>query len=264
MCLIGIAWQAHPDFPLIVAANRDEFHARPTAASGWWPDAPDLLAGRDQRSGGSWMGITRGGRFAALTNFREPEAVMKSAGSRGGLVADFLTGCDSPESYVTSVQNKALSYAGFNLLVATRDALWYLGNRTDQPQRLAPGIYGLSNALLDDPWPKSIALKMALGAALRGGDREEPIGSTIPGLSSALFHALADTRPAADAELPHTGVPIERERFLSAIKIVSPSYGTRTATVLCIARDGSVYWEERGFDAFGAVTQTVRERFILS
>lgn len=263
MCLIGIAWKMHPDFPLIAAANRDEYHARPTAPSAWWRDARQVLAGRDLQSGGTWMGITCSGRFAALTNVRDPAGQLQEAPTRGALVADFLCGTAAPAANATRLATQTGHYNGFNLLTGTAEALWYTGNRGATPHALAPGIYGLSNALLDTPWPKVTALKSALAAALGGMMAKEPLQSRVSGLMPLLFQALGDARPAPDALLPHTGVPLERERALSSALIVAPGYGTRASTVLCMTRDGSVTWEERSLTPDGAVAHTVREQFNL-
>lgn len=268
MCLIALAWKAHPDFPLIVAANRDEFHARPTAPSAWWGDAPQLFAGRDLQSGGTWMGVTRTGRFCALTNVRDPGEMRSNAPSRGTLVTDFLTAADDPassepETHLVRLAATAAQYNGFNLLAATRDQLWYAGNRGAAATALAPGIYGLSNALLDTPWPKTVGLKLALGAALGKVNTEDPLQSRVSGLMLLLFQALGNTQITPDAGLPQTGVPLERERVLSPAMIVSPIYGTRASTVLCIARDDNVFWEERSLNLQGEIAHTEREQFTL-
>ena len=264
MCLIGIAWKAHPDFALIVAANRDEFHARPTAPSAWWRDAPHLLAGRDLQSGGAWMGITRAGRFAALTNVRDPGGQPAEAPTRGALVADFLCGDAAPASYAARLSAHASHYNGFNLLAGTPEQLWYGGNRGAASQALPAGIYGLSNALLDTPWPKVTALKTALGAALDGMAAQGPLQSRVSGLLPALFLALSNAQPAPDVLLPRTGVPLERERALSAALVIAPVYGTRASTVLCVAHDGTAVWEERSITPDGRVAHTVREQFQLA
>jgi uncharacterized protein with NRDE domain len=167
MCLILIAWQAHPDYPLVVAANRDEFFARPAAAAAFWPEAPQVLAGRDLEAGGSWLGISREQRFAALTNYREGGRVATNARSRGALVADFLSGHASPSAYLAQVAARAVDYNGFNLFVADGQCLAYYANRGDSPPRfLSPGIYGLSNHLLDTPWPKLATAKASFAEAL--------------------------------------------------------------------------------------------------
>lgn len=264
MCLIGIAWKAHPDFPLIVAANRDEFHARATAPSGWWEAAPQLLAGRDLQSGGTWMGVTRGGRFAALTNFRGAGQVDPGAPSRGELVSAFLDAADLPAHYLAALDTDAARFNGFNLLAGTPEQLWYYGNRGGALRQLPTGIYGLSNALLDTPWPKVNALKSAMGAALRQIKPQEPPPSTVSSLVQRLFDALVDTRPGPDAALPQTGLARDRERLLSSAMIVSPDYGTRASTALCVSRNGDVFWEERSLAPDGAVSRIVRESFRLA
>src|SRR5258706_6908216 len=154
MCLILFAWQAHPDYPLVVAANRDEWRDRPTAPAAWWDDAPDILAGRDLEAGGTWLGVTRAGRFAAITNFRDPSDRKSTAPSRGQLVADFLRGDDAPRDYLAALAAKAARYNGFNLLLADDKSMCYFGSREGEIIDVAPGIHGLSNHLLDEPWPK--------------------------------------------------------------------------------------------------------------
>ena len=263
MCLIGIAWKAHPDFPLIVAANRDEYHARPTAPSAWWQDTPQLLAGRDLQSGGAWMGITRAGRFAALTNYRSAAEIDSNAPSRGALVAHFLTSAAAPAQYAGMVGAEGARYNGFNLLAGTLEQLWYVGNHSATPEALTPGVYGLSNALLDTPWFKVTSLKMALGEALGKVVRQAPLQSTISSLFADLFRALSSTRPSPDTALPQTSVPVERERLLSSAMIIAPVYGTRASTVLGVAHDGTVFWEERSFTPAGDVAHAVHERFTL-
>ncbi len=264
MCLIGFAWKADPDFPLVVAANRDEYHVREAAASTWWESAPDLLAGRDLQSGGTWMGITRSGRFAALTNFRDIRAPDPDAPSRGGLVTDYLVSSSPPVEHLARLHSSSARFNGFNLLAGTMEQLGYTGNRGAAPQELSPGIYGLSNALLDTPWPKVVALKSALATTLGKARSEEALPSTISTLAPRLFEALANTRPSADAGLPDTGLTHERERMLSSAMIRSPSYGTRASTLLWVCRTGDVFWEERSFSPAGGILGVVQESFSLS
>lgn len=253
MCLILLAWQSHPDYPLVVAANRDEFFARPTAPAGWWPDAPQVLAGRDLQGGGTWMGVTRNGRFAALTNYRDPDAFQEGMASRGELVAAFLRGDEAPEAYLQAVAQRLPDYNPFNLLVGDRHGLWYLGSREHAPPRpLAPGVYGLSNHLLDTPWPKVQRAKSALATALQALPERTP-----------LFDLLRDRRHAPDAELPRTGVSLEWERLLSAAFVHSPDYGTRSATVLLLEHGGDALLEEVGFGPAMEQTGRVCERFRL-
>ncbi|HET8730821.1 MAG TPA: NRDE family protein [Moraxellaceae bacterium] len=223
MCLIALAWQAHPDYPLIVAANRDEFHARGAAPARFWPEAPWLLAGRDLDAGGTWMGVTRCGRFAALTNFREPLAA-KGARSRGLLVSEYLLSCVDPLAYAEKVRAEGAHYSGFNLLVSDGERLVALSNRGMAPTVLPPGVYGLSNHLLDTPWPKVRRAREAL-QVLTGSPSVE-----------GLLHLLADDAAAPDEELPDTGVGPVLERLLSSPFIRSAAYGTRASTALLAGR----------------------------
>jgi uncharacterized protein with NRDE domain len=233
MCLIALAWQSHPDYPLVVAANRDEFHDRATAPARFWPEAPELLAGRDLAAGGTWLGVTRHGRFAALTNFREPQA-PRGERSRGLLVSSFLQGRDSPLSYAQAVMAEADCYGGFNLLLGDGHMLVVLSNRGTPPQVLAPGVYALSNHLLDTPWSKVEHARRALQAELAD---PTPAG---------LLALLADETPAADAELPDTGVGLAMERLLSPPFIRSPRYGTRASTALLLGQR-RIRFVEQGF-----------------
>ncbi|HET6762452.1 MAG TPA: NRDE family protein [Longimicrobiaceae bacterium] len=242
MCLILFAHRAHAEYALVVAANRDEMYDRPTAAAAFWRDAPDLLAGRDLREGGTWMGITRGGRFAAVTNYREVPLSRDGKRSRGHLVAGFLRGGQAPEPYAADLAARGDEYNGFNLLVGDVTGLAYASNRGRGARLLAPGIYGLSNALLDDPWPKVVRGKAALADALAGPE---------DALEARLFAALADRGIAPDEALPTTGVGIERERALSASFIATPVYGTRCSTVLIVRHDGRATFTERRVGATG-------------
>jgi len=257
MCLILFAWQVHPEYPLVVAANRDEFFSRRTAAPDFWADAPNVLAGRDLEAGGAWLGVTRDGRFAALTNYRDGAKTLPpppspregvtvarrlhplegfTPPSRGELVSGFLTGGKPPAHYLAEIEPNAGRYNGFNLIFGNRDELWWFSNRGERGQALAPGIYGLSNHLLDTAWPKVARGKAALAAALRTLPDEAP-----------LFALLRDERIAPDAALPRTGVSLEWERRLSAAFIRSPEYGTRSATVLLRNRAGETHFIEEGF-----------------
>lgn len=233
MCLIAVAWQAHPDYPLIMVANRDEFHARPAAPARFWEEAPEVLAGRDLSAGGTWMGITRQGRFAALTNVREP-GMPKGERSRGLLVSAYLLGDSSPEAYAEQVAAEGAAYSGFNLLVGDADSLWWVSNRGEGPVRLGPGVHGLSNHLLNSPWPKVELARRGLQAQLQSPDPE------------ALFALLADERRAADADLPQTGVGLDMERLLSSPFIRSSLYGTRSSTVL-LAGHERIHFVEQTF-----------------
>lgn len=248
MCLIALAWRAHPDFPLVVAANRDEWRERPAAPAAWWADAPGLLAGRDLKAGGTWMGVTRSGRFAAVTNFRDPSAKDSTALSRGALVAGFLLGSASPAGYLEELASRAHRYNDFNLLAGDGRELWYFGSREGRVRAVEPGVHALSNHLLDEPWPKVTLAREGLAAALDDGD--EP-----------LFAMLSDTRRASDEALPRTGIALERERWLSSILITGADYGTRASTVLRQRADGAVRFEERTRDGSGAVRGTAAFEF---
>lgn len=250
MCLILFAHRAHPDYRLVVAANRDEWFRRPAAPAGFWHDAPEVFAGRDLEAGGTWMGITRTRRFAALTNFRDPALNRPDAPSRGSLVHQFLTADASPALYLAALAESAHRFNGFSLLVGDGDALLYFSNRNCNISTLEPGIYGLSNDLLDVPWPKVRTGKTQLAQRLSGSvDAED------------LLDVLGDSGIAPDGLLPRTGVPIEWERSLSAAKIRTPDYGTRSSTVLLVGADGTVTFVERSFDPTGAESGTIRERF---
>ena len=240
MCLILFAYRYHPQYPLIIAANRDEYYARPTAPADWWPEHPDLLGGKDLQAGGTWLGITRSGRFAAVTNVREQLKATGRELSRGQLPRDFLLADDSNEQFGQRLIQSRADYRGYNLIFGQPDRLYYYsnrssGNRDSGPSRLEAGIYGLSNAALDSPWPKVEVGKQQLTALLRR-----------PQLAvSALFELLSATQIAADHQLPDTGVSLEWERRLSAIRITGPDYGTRTATLLLIDTQGQVNFFEQ-------------------
>ncbi len=250
MCLIAIAWQAHPGFPLVVAANRDEWRDRPALALHWWEDHPEILAGRDLRAGGTWMGITRSGRFAAVTNFRDPSERNSTALSRGNLVTEFLLGGETPERFLAGLAGRAASYNGFNLLAGDARSLCYFGSREGEVREVEPGVHALSNHLLDEPWPKVSRAREAMREAAGDGD-------------APLFAMLSDTTPAPDAELPHTGVGLERERWLSPALITGEAYGTRASTVLRAGADGLVRVEERTRGPDGGVVSAAAEEFRL-
>ncbi len=230
MCLIAIAYKARAELPLIIAANRDEFLARPAQGAHFWEDAPDILAGRDLQAGGTWMGITRTGRFAAITNYRDMRMVPPPGPSRGALVREALEHGINP-----TITN---AYAGFNLLYGKLDALRYHNNIQGLDEALEPGIHGLSNHFLDTPWPKVKRAKQELKQIL-----DLPQDRLVP----ALFQLLADDHAAADSALPATGLPLPMERAVSSIFIRTPDYGTRCSTVLLVDADGKVYFEEVSF-----------------
>ncbi len=252
MCLILLAWQAHADYPLVVAANRDEFFARPSAAAAFWPEAPLVCAGRDLAAGGTWLGISRTQRFAALTNFREGRQAAGEMRSRGELVAGFLTAMSEPLDYLAGVAARADDYGGFNLFVGDSHSLAYYANRGGKPPRqLAAGVYGLSNHLLDTPWPKLAAARRAFAESL----------TTLPA-AEPFFALLADQEIVADRHLPQTGVPLDWERILSAVFVRSPSYGTRASTLLMRRLDGQTTLIERSFGAGACALGQIRETFL--
>jgi uncharacterized protein with NRDE domain len=258
MCLIVLAWEASLKTRLAVAANRDEFFARRTVPAAWWADAPDVLAGRDLEAGGTWLGVTRAGRFAALTNFRDRAAPKKDgAPSRGALTADFLRGHATAADYVAAVQPGAGRYHGFNLLVSDGAELWSFSNVEGDPVLLGPGVRGLSNHLLETPWPKVTAARARLEMALGSADGAEE-------LERRLLDILADRTTAPDGALPATGLPPDWERALSAAFVELPGYGTRASTALVVGTDGSARFVERTFGEGGAALAEVREAFEIS
>jgi uncharacterized protein with NRDE domain len=252
MCLILLAYECHPAYRLIIAANRDEFFARPTAPAAFWDDAPQLLAGRDLQEGGTWLGITRNGRFAALTNYRDPASYRQDRPSRGRLVSDFLRGNMSTSAYREFLQREGDDYNNFNLIFGTSEELCCFSNRGNLFTAPTPGIHGLSNHLLDTPWPKVSRGREALARLIAPAD-------TIA--TDDIFTLLADRTPAPDYLLPDTGVGIERERLLSPLFISTPAYGTRSSTVVLIDRNEQVTFSERTFHAGGEKPRTVIFRF---
>lgn len=252
MCLILLAWRAHPQYPLVFAGNRDEAYDRPSAAPGFWRDAPDVYGGRDLEKGGTWLGIARSGRIAAVTNYRERPAVRNASRSRGELTAGFLRGTDDPHRYLEQVVRSGGSYGAFSLIVGDRERLWCCSNRGGGVEQLAPGLHGLSNHLINTPWPKITGGKARLGKLLGAGEAE---------LAAGLFDILLDRTPAPDAGLPETGVGLQRERELSPSFIAGDHYGTRASTVVLINRDGDALFIERAFGPRGAALGIAEKRF---
>ncbi|MGE6820757.1 NRDE family protein [Pseudomonas soli] len=238
MCLIVFAWRPGTARPLIVAANRDEFYARPTQALGAWEDAPGVHAGRDLEAGGTWLGVGPNGRFAALTNIRDPRQPLGPR-SRGELVAAYLQGELGVETYLDRVASRSGQYSGFNLLVGDDQRLGYLHAREPAPRLLEPGVYGLSNAGLDTPWPKLLKARSGLEGVLENADPQQ------------LLTLLGDAQPAPEGELPETGVGLATERLLSSVFIASQNYGTRASTVLIVDDQGRRRMIERSFGPFG-------------
>jgi uncharacterized protein with NRDE domain len=251
MCLAVLALDAHPRYAIVLAANRDEFRARAADAARWWSD-PHILAGRDRVAGGTWLAVDRRARFAFVTNVREPGRHDPSAPTRGTLVPQVLQDPNGVDVAVAGAVRDGARMNGFNLLAGHGGVAAWGSNRVDAVRTLARGVHGVSNAALDTPWPKLVRTRAALGAWVRAdSDDIEPI-----------FALLADRRPAADDELPHTGVTPEWERMLSSPFIVAPNYGTRCSTIVLIGRDGAVRLVERSFDAEGAVSGEVDQRFV--
>lgn len=239
MCLVVLAWQQHPEFPLIVAGNRDEFHNRPTKEVHWWPDKPDIVGGRDLQAAGTWLALHRNGRFATVTNYRDAELPAAKFRSRGHLVTGFLESSDGALDYLNSIEGAA--YAGFNLLVCDGETLAWLSNRSDSARILPSGVYGLSNALLDSPWHKVVRGKAAL-ERLIGQDR---INET------ELLRLLDDRTKAPVSEVQTDRLPFATAHSISAPFIVLPDYGTRSSSVAVRSIDGSWKFHERRFDQNG-------------
>ena len=252
MCLILLAIQSHPDYKLVLAANRDEFYERPTAPAAFWDDEPGLLAGRDLRAGGTWLGITRNGRIAAITNYRDPSSVKNNAPSRGRLVTGFLSGRQSPVEYLEGLKKDAREYNGFNLILGEKHSLYWYSNRGEGVRDLSAGIYGISNRLLDTPWTKVSRGKKMMSTLLH-----EEKGPS----SDALFSMLADRSIPDDKELPDTGVGLDWERTLSPVFITSPDYGTRSSTLIFIDRKDRVTFIEKTFNASPDHSTTVKHDF---
>ena len=239
MCLILFSYAKQPGYRLILVANRDEFYDRPTRPLAAWQDTPNIYGGRDMQGNGTWLGISRCGRIAALTNYRDPAAQNPQAPSRGLLVSHFLENTTAPDSYLERVRKTGHRYNGFNLLVGDRKGLWYYSNRGDGIEHLRPGLYGLSNHLINTEWPKIVRGKKRLKKILT---QEGNLG--IEG----LFGVLSDRALAPDDQLPNTGVGLEWERLLSPLFIASGNYGTRSSSVLLITDSGEVTFEERSFE----------------
>jgi uncharacterized protein with NRDE domain len=238
MCLIVFAWHVVPGMPMIAASNRDEFYDRPAAPAAWWQDHPQVFAGRDLQGGGTWMGVTKDGRFAAITNVRNPAENRPDAPSRGMLVSNYLIGKSSAQEYIAEIDPQAAEFNGFNLLIGDHDTLiWYSNKAGDDARNgkpLAPGIYGISNGGLDSTWPKVVRTKAQFASLLCQCAPEE-----------AFFDMLTDTTRASDCRLPKTGVSMELERVLSSVCIESPNYGTRVHTVVKLdAANNAVLYEQ--------------------
>ena len=247
MCLVVLAWQIHPRYRLVVAANRDEFHERPTAAMTKWPSPDDIIAGRDLRAGGTWLAMDRARRFGIVTNFRDLQPPAPNAPSRGNLIPDYLRNQAEAAAHLEELHPKAGRYSGFNLLLTDSTSLWYASNRANHfATPLPPGIYGLSNEFLDTPWPKLQRVRRRFDPLLMQGGE-------VP--KDELFAILADpTQAAVNEELPKTGLSREWEQLLSSPFIRNEDYGTRCSTVVLLDPAGAVCLAERRFDSAGSVT----------
>ncbi len=249
MCLILFAIEQHKDYPFIVIANRDEFYARPTRPAHWWEDIPTVFAGRDLQANGTWMGVDRRGRFAAVTNVREPGIGQGAPNSRGDLPRIFLQGNLTAEHYLQRLQADKGNYAGFNLLLSDNSGCWFVSNRSDGISRISAGTYGVSNGRFDEPWPKLETGKLALQKNLQ----------TAVDVDS-LFEILSDRDQADDETLPRTGVSKAFERLLSSRFIRSNEYGTRASTVVLFSTNNTISYSEQNFDHHGAMGGTVVEK----
>jgi uncharacterized protein with NRDE domain len=253
MCLILVVWRRHPQYPCIIAANRDEFHSRAAEPAHWWHDRPQILAGRDLVAGGTWLGITRTGRFGALTNYRSPDHRRSDVPSRGRLVTDALESLGSAEDDLAALHQAGPGYNGFNLIFSDGQRLAVHESVPGVGRFLTPGIYGLSNHVLDTPWPKVERAKARLQALL--DQTADP---------SAVLELLRDDRPARDEDLPGTGMSLEWERLLSSAFIRGSDYGTRCSTVIRIDQRGKVYFDEWTWDASGSESGRASFQFEIS
>ncbi len=250
MCLIYFAYDAHPEYLWVLAGNRDEFYARPTKPADYWDEADgQILGGRDLEHGGTWLAISTGGRFATVTNYRDPQEFGKQGRSRGLLLRDYLTAAEPPGDFLADVATDGDAYAGFNVILADfgapedASAVWYYSNRSGERRALGPGFYGLSNAFLDTAWPKVADGTAEFRALMEAGDALD---------ARAFFEILSHNSVASDERLPDTGIGLERERWLSSRFIQSPVYGTRASTFLTIDRGGHVVMHERRFGPEGS------------
>lgn len=252
MCLIVLGLGQHPDLPLVLAANRDEFHSRPTKEAHWWPDKPDVVGGRDLQAGGTWLALHRSGRFATVTNYRDAQPPSAGLRSRGHLVTGFLESPLGPRDYLDTIDEQA--YAGFNLIVGTVDDVAYLSNREDGTRSLGNGVYGLSNALLDGPWHKVERSKERLTALLADGAVNE----------TGLMRLMQDRQKAPVSEVVTGHLAFDKAHAVTAPFIITPDYGTRCTTVVLASRDGNWRMTERRFNAEGEQTGESRFSFVAA
>jgi len=237
MCILFLAYRIHPDYPLILAANRDEIYARPTKSAHFWENDENILAGKDLKQGGTWLGITKSGRFAALTNYRNPNENQKNKQSRGHIVRNFLMSQLSPYDYLLALQKERNRYPGFNVIVGDLEKICYYSNVENNIKEVPSGIHGLSNHLLNTPWPK----------VEKGKQKLQLLFDSNNVTPDALFQLLEDKEKAPDDQLPNTGVPLAIEKQLSPIFIEMDGYGTRSSTVILIDKHGIVSFWERTF-----------------
>ena len=253
MCLILFAIDQHPAYRLILAANRDEFYDRPTKSMHIWPDKPGILAGRDLKGGGTWLGITRNQRFAALTNFRDPANIKFQAPSRGMILTDFLESSKTPQAFLSKLSKSSDQFNGFNLLLSDRNDFFYFSSQTGEYQKLKPGFYGLSNHHLNTDWPKVKKGTQLLKKSIQALD-----GMVGP-KADILFEILKDTTFPPDKDLPDTGIGFTWEKLLSPIFIQSPEYGTRSSSVILMDMTGSTRVLEQNFNQNNYKTTSCHE-----
>jgi len=254
MCLILVAHRACPEYPLVIAANRDEAYSRDALPAGWWKDCPQVYGGRDAVAGGAWLGLAMNGRYAAVTNYRQGGVRDTALRSRGELVRDYLCGERDPVEYMQDVYRRGHAYNGFSLLAGDRDRLYFLSNRGNGVAAVTPGVHGLSNHLLDEPWPKVVNGTRCL---------QEWLSLPEATLAARLYEFLADRTTAPDDLLPSTGVDAQRERELSAAFIANERYGTRASTVIIVHASGKVYFGEQGFGPQGRPLYVEEQRLRL-
>jgi len=252
MCLVLIAYNTHPNYPLIIAANRDEYYQRPTRSACFWDDHPQILGGRDLKLGGTWMAIDRSGRMAAVTNYREPSEQKENLRSRGFLVTDYLLSNVHPYDYLLNLSGHVGEYDGFNVFAGDISSLYFYGSYLKLPLQMQPGIHGISNGDLDYHWPKVNKGKQALSEIIQNDNEVEP---------ELLFEILHDREVPDDKQLPDTGMGIKLERLLAPIFVTGGNYGTRSSTVMIMDDGGRVYFAERSFDAEGKLLENVEYEF---
>ncbi len=258
MCLILFSYQKHPIYQLVLAANRDEFYSRPTAPLGFHDKAGQILSGQDLKHNGTWLGLTKTGRMAAITNFRDPSTIVENAPSRGNLVSDFLASDESSKAYLEKIKSTRKQYNGFNIIVGDVTGIFYYSNREDKIQAIPPGVHGLSNKFLDTPWPKIEKGKACLKEIIAAKEKINP---------EDLFSILKDHTYPPSHMLPNTGVGPCWEKILSPLFISSKYYGTRSSSIILMEKTGRATFVERTFFAAdsGPKEENTREfSFVVS